>query len=59
MGRIITDAVYNTALLRIEELLPFVTDDTPIHDRSNAVSTIMLQPKWPKQWGSPMIMRSL
>jgi len=32
MEKIITDAVYNTALLRIEELLPFVTDETPIND---------------------------
>jgi len=29
----ITEAVYKTALARIEELLPFVTDDTPTSDR--------------------------
>jgi len=39
--KIITDAVYNTALLRIEELLPFVTDETPIHDRKAIELKIM------------------
>lgn len=29
----ITEAVYKTALARIEELLPLVTDDTPTDDR--------------------------
>ena len=29
----LTEAVYKTALARIEELLPFVTDDTPTSDR--------------------------
>ena len=32
MEKIISDAVYNTALLRIEELLPFVTDEKT-HER--------------------------
>jgi len=41
MKRKITDAVYNTALLRIEELLPFVTDETPIHDRKAIELKIM------------------
>jgi len=41
MDKIITDAVYNTALLRIEELLPFVTDETPIHDRKAIELKIM------------------
>ena len=41
MERIITDAVYDTALLRIEELLPFVTDETPIHDRKAIELKIM------------------
>ena len=41
MEKIITDAVYNTALLRIEELLPFVTDETPIHDRKAIELKIM------------------
>lgn len=33
MERIITEAVYKTALERIEELLPMVTDGTPTYDR--------------------------
>jgi len=33
MEKIITDDVYKTALIRIEELLPMVTDETPIYDR--------------------------
>jgi len=32
MEKIITDAVYKTALNRIEELLPMVTDETPVYD---------------------------
>jgi HTH-type transcriptional regulator/antitoxin HigA len=41
MERIITDAVYKTALERIEELLPLVTDDTTIYDRKAIELKIM------------------
>lgn len=41
MQKIITDAVYKTALLRIEELLPFVTDEMPINDRKAIELKIM------------------
>ena len=32
----LTEAVYKTALERIEELLPMVSDNTPIYDRKRA-----------------------
>ena len=41
MEIIITDAVYKTALERIEELLPMVTDETPIYDRKAIELKIM------------------
>ena len=41
MERIINEAVYKTALERIEELLPMVTDDTPIYDRKTIELKIM------------------
>ncbi len=41
MERIITDAIYKTALERIEELLPLVTDNTPIDDRKAIELKIM------------------
>jgi len=41
MERIINEAVYKTALERIEELLPMVTDDTPIYDRKAIELKIM------------------
>jgi HTH-type transcriptional regulator/antitoxin HigA len=37
----ITEAVYKTALVRIEELLPLVTDETSIDDRRAIELTIM------------------
>lgn len=33
MERTIDETVYKTALERIEELLPMVTDETPVYDR--------------------------
>ena len=41
MERIINEAVYKTAMERIEELLPMVTDDTPIYDRKAIELKIM------------------
>jgi HTH-type transcriptional regulator / antitoxin HigA len=41
MERILTDDIYKTALERIEELLPLVTDDTPINDRKAIELQIM------------------
>ena len=41
MERIITDDIYKTALERIEELLPMVTDETSIYDRRTIELKIM------------------
>lgn len=41
MERIITEAVYKTALERIEELLPMVMDETPMYDRKAIELKIM------------------
>ncbi len=41
MERIITEDVYKTALERIEELLPMVSDATPIYDRKAIELKIM------------------
>ena len=41
MERIINEAVYQTALDRIEELLPMVSDDTPVYDRKAIELKIM------------------
>jgi len=41
MERIINEAVYKTAMERIEELLPMVTDDTPMYDRKAIELKIM------------------
>lgn len=37
----ITEAIYKTALARIEELLPMVTDDTPVCDQKAIELKIM------------------
>jgi HTH-type transcriptional regulator / antitoxin HigA len=41
MEKIMSEAVYNTALARIDELLPMVSDDTPIYDRKAIELKIM------------------
>jgi len=41
MERIINEAVYKTAMERIGELLPMVTDDTPLYDRKAIELKIM------------------
>ena len=41
MERTINEAVYNTALERIEELLHIVTDETPVYDRKAIELKIM------------------
>ena len=41
MERTIDEAVYKTALERIEELLPMVTDETPTYDRKAIELKIM------------------
>ncbi len=41
MERIISEDVYKTALERIEELLPMVSDSTPIYDRKAIELKIM------------------
>ena len=47
MERIISEDVYKTALERIEELLPMVSDDTPLYDRKaielNIMSDIVIE----------------
>lgn len=41
MEKTITEAIYNTALERIEELLPMVSDETAIYDRKAIELKIM------------------
>jgi len=41
MERVITEEIYYTALERIEELLPMVSDNTPIYDRKAIELKIM------------------
>jgi HTH-type transcriptional regulator/antitoxin HigA len=41
MERVITEEIYYTALERIEELLPMVSDNTPIYDRKDIELKIM------------------
>jgi HTH-type transcriptional regulator/antitoxin HigA len=41
MEKIITDDIYKVALERIEELLPMVSDNTPIYDRKAIELKIM------------------